>query len=224
MGNMSSTDKAMWKVAWLLSNTAGEIGKDECQAFKTLCFANGGMEPGSKEANEFLEEVVAEAENLRRLKIFYTSEELMRAFIVKVAPECEKLKSDPVVSRKAFAVWVGMCMADGEYTEMEKNLIRLVRQIFSPSFKLSAFMLPMLVMCPIITTTTLLLNRALKSQSDNIITDGFLEELEEDYRMLTDLKAQIDATGDEKQKNDLQRSCQYIEQSLNELIANGQNE
>ena len=42
--------------------------------------------------------------------------------------------------------------------------------------------------------------------------------------MLTDLKAQIDATGDEKQKNDLQRSCQYIEQSLNELIANGQNE
>ena len=178
MGNMSSTDKAMWKVAWLLSNTAGEIGKDECQAFKTLCFANGGMEPGSKEANEFLEEVVAEAENLRRLKIFYTSEELMRAFIVKVAPECEKLKSDPVVSRKAFAVWVGMCMADGEYTEMEKNLIRLVRQIFSPSFKLSAFMLPMLVMCPIITTTTLLLNRALKSQSDNIITDGFLEELE----------------------------------------------
>ena len=63
MGKMSSTDRAMLKVAYLLSSINGEIGKLECQAFKTLCFANNTMTPGSKEANSFLEEVVTESEN-----------------------------------------------------------------------------------------------------------------------------------------------------------------
>lgn len=234
MGNMSSTDRAMWKVAWLLSCTAGEIGKEECRAFKELCFASGGMEPGTPGANEFLEEVAADAENLRRLKIFYTPEEQIRAFIAKVAPECDKLKADPVVSRKAFAVWVGMCMVDREYTETEKKLIRILRGVFSPSFKLTTAQtaaqtvaqMATIMFCPTVAIAGVL-GKALKSkmsngQDGNVITDGFLEELEDDLRMLADLKSQIDSATDGKQKDDLQKSYSYIEQSLGELIANGQ--
>ena len=121
MGKMSSADRSMLKVAYLLSSINGEVGKLECEAFKTLCFSNKQMIPGSKEANSFLEEVVSEAENLKKLAKFYSKEEFLLAFATKVMPDCEKLKEDPIVSRKAFAVWIGLCMADGKYTEEEKT-------------------------------------------------------------------------------------------------------
>ena len=49
-------------------------------------------------------------------------------------PECEKLKADPIVSRKAFAVWIGLCMADGKYTEEEKVYIKILQQMFVKDF------------------------------------------------------------------------------------------
>ena len=131
---MSTTDRAMLKVAYLLSSINGEIGKLECEAFKTLCFANNTMTPGSKEANSFLEEVVTESENLKKLSKFYSKEEFILAFASKVMPECEKLKADPIVSRKAFAVWVGLCMADGKYSEEEKVYIKILQQMFVKDF------------------------------------------------------------------------------------------
>ena len=61
-------------------------------------------------------------------------EEFILAFASKVIPECEKLKADPCVSRKAFAVWIGLCMADGKYTEEEKAYIKILKQMFVKDF------------------------------------------------------------------------------------------
>ena len=240
MGKMSSTDRAMLKVAYLLSSINGEIGKLECEAFKTLCFANNTMTPGSKEANSFLEEVVTESENLKKLSKFYSKEEFILAFASKVMPECEKLKADPIVSRKAFAVWVGLCMADGKYTEEEKVYIKIVQQMFVKDFDLEYSMKSLLT-----PGTTLLgltspglmgiflggkvIQHTLQKQgnaeiiSEEIISDEFLKELEDNCQMLSNLKVQIDSTADIAQKASLQNSFNYIEDSLKELIKNGLN-
>ena len=60
-------------------------------------------------------------------------------------------------------------------------------------------------------------------ESEQVISDEFLAELEEDCKMLNDLKMQIDSTADAAQKVSLQNSFNYIENSLKELIKNGLN-
>ena len=59
--------------------------------------------------------------------------------------------------------------------------------------------------------------------SEEIISDNFLKELEENCQMLSNLKVQIDATADAAQKASLQNSFNYIENNLKELIQNGLN-
>ena len=63
----------------------------------------------------------------------------------------------------------------------------------------------------------------LEISSEEIISDEFLKELEDDCKMLNDLKMQIDLTADAAQKASLQNSFNYIEDSLKELIKNGLN-
>ena len=242
MGKMSTTDRAMLKVAYLLSSINGEIGKLECEAFKTLCFANNTMTPGSKEANSFLEEVVTESENLKKLSKFYSKEEFILAFASKVMPECEKLKADPIVSRKAFAVWVGLCMADGKYSEEEKVYIKILQQMFvkdfAPECSIESLLtpqsaLPGWIPGPIIGVFVggYAVNNIIKKKQytsddaapEEIISDEFLKELEDNCQMLSNLKVQIDSTADAAQKTSLQNSFNYIEDSLKELIKNGLN-
>ena len=234
MGKMSTTDRAMLKVAYLLSSINGEIGKLECEAFKTLCFANNTMTPGSKEANSFLEEVVTESENLKQLSKFYSKEE--------VIPECEKLKADPIVSRKAFAVWVGLCMADGKYTEDEKVYIKILQQMFvkdfAPECSIKSLLTPQAALLGLMApglmgvfvggkaVNNIMKNKPYTSDDavpEEIISDEFLKELEDNCQMLSNLKVQIDSTADAAQKASLQNSFNYIEDSLKELIKNGLN-
>ena len=59
--------------------------------------------------------------------------------------------------------------------------------------------------------------------SEEIISDEFLKELEDNCQMLSNLKVQIDSTADAAQKTSLQNSFNYIEDSLKELIKNGLN-
>lgn len=240
MGKMSTTNRAMLKVAYLLSSINGEIGKLECEAFKTLCFANNTMTPGSKEANSFLEEVVTESENLKKLSKFYSKEEFILAFASKVMPECEKLKADPIVSRKAFAVWVGLCMADGKYSEEEKVYIKILQQMFvkdfAPECSIKSLLTPQSALLgwtpgPIIGVFVGGVDYIMKKKQytsddaapEEIISDEFLKELEDNCQMLSNLKVQIDSTADAAQKTSLQNSFNYIEDSLKELIKNGLN-
>ncbi|MBQ9754330.1 MAG: hypothetical protein IJV93_06215 [Lentisphaeria bacterium] len=237
MGKMSTTDRAMLKVAYLLSSINGEIGKLECEAFKALCFNNASAIPGTAEVNAFLEEVVTEAEKFQKLKKFYNAEEQILAFISKVGADCEKLKADPVVSRKAFAVWIGLCMADGKYSEVERQLIKTLQQIFirkidfsnvSSELRIGALMGAFMPgVGSLITAGKIgkaIVSGEYKAQeSEQVISDEFLKQLEDDCKMLNDLKMQIDSTADAVQKASLQNSFNYIEDSLKELIKNGLN-
>ena len=236
MGKMSTTDRAMLKVAYLLSSINGEVGKLECDAFKTLCFNNASIIPGSAEANSFLEEIVTEAENMKKLAKFYSKEEFLLAFVTKVMPDCEKLKENPVVSRKAFAVWIGLCMADGKYTDEEKTYIKILQQMFVKDFDPEKLLNRSSVLLGLVSPAMMMtfiggkmISHALRKKdnheisSEEIISDEFLKELEDDCKMLNDLKMQIDSTADTAQKASLQNSFNYIEESLKELIKNGLN-
>ncbi len=238
MGKMSSTDRAMLKVAYLLSSINGEIGKLECEAFKTLSFANTGMSPGSKEANDFLIETVTEAEKLQKLKKFYSDKEFMGAFISVIEDECRILREDPIVARKSFAVWMGLCLADGKYSEAEQQLIKILQQIFVRKVDFSnmfwglppkpmtipGFFSPgMKDLFAAQIEKAIVAGRGKADDSEQVISDEFLKELEDDCKMLNDLKMQIDATTDAEQKASLQNSFNYIEDSLKELIQNGLN-
>ena len=157
-------------------------------------------------------------------------------------PECEKLKADPIVSRKAFAVWVGLCMADGKYSEEEKVYIKILQQMFvkdfAPECSIKSLLTPQSALLGLMAPGLMgvfvggkAVNNIMKKKqytSDDavpkeIISDEFLKELEDNCQMLSNLKVQIDSTADAAQKASLQNSFNYIEDSLKELIKNGLN-
>ena len=165
----------------------------------------------------------------------------MLAFASKVIPECEKIKEDPVASRKAFAVWIGLCMVDGQYTEDDKIYIKTLQQLFikrvdpenplpdllTPTTSLLGMVSPSL-MSLYIGGKVVLHNMQRQANSEpityeNVISDELLEEIIEDCRMLSDLKRQIDLTTDGDSKSSLQNSFTYIENNLKDLIKNGLN-
>ena len=224
MGKMSTTDRAMLKVAYLLSSITGEIGKAESEAFKTLCFSNNGMQPGVQDANDFLISVITESEKLQKLKKFYSEDEFICAFVASIEKECKILKADPVLARKSFAVWVGLCMADGKYTDLEKKIIKTLQNVFAPSFQFDLIS-PIYCLTPVWFVYNHFAGgyKTFVKKEEVNISDEFLAELEEDCKMLNDLKMQIDSTADAAQKASLQNSFNYIEDSLKELIKNGLN-
>ena len=224
MGHLSEQDRAMLKIAYLLSTMIGEVGNAEKDAFKALCFRHNGMQPGSREANDFLIDVISESEKMQNLKKFYSEDEFVCAFITSIEKECKILKTDSMTARKSFAVWIGLCMADGRYTDLEKKMIKALQNAFAPSFNF--FMTsPIYCLTPVWYVYKYFAGgyKTIEKKEDVEISDEFLKELEEDCTMLNNLKMQIDTTVDHKQKSSLQNSFNYIEDSLKELIKNGLN-
>ncbi len=227
MESMSDENRAILKVAYTLATLNGEISSAKLEAFKQVCFADKAFLPGTEEANSLLEEVVREAQNLQSLKNFYSKGEFELAFATKFFPICKELRQYPAISRYAFAVWMGLGMADGSLEDSDRKNIKALQKMFSNDFDLSKYFVNNQKWLENVPADNWLSNRligALKAKYENdVISDEFLAELEDDCNMLIDLKKSIDAANDEGQKKSLQASFDYIENNLKEMIKNGLN-
>lgn len=227
MEKVSTENRAVLKVAYTLATLNGEMSNAKLEAFKQICFADNAFLPGTEEANSLLEEVVREAQNLQSLKNFYSKGEFELAFATKFFPICKELRQYPAISRYAFAVWLGLSMADGKLEESDRQIIKTLQKMFSENFDLDKYSKPNNKWLDNVPAdnwlTTRLAVAFIRKYDNNIISDDFLNELEDNCKMLIDLKSTIDSTADAAQKASLQNSFNYIEYSLKELIQNGLN-
>ena len=227
MDTVSTEDRAVLKVAYTLATLNGEMSNAKLEAFKQICFADKNIRPGTEEANNLLLEIVSDSQKLQCLKKFYSPKEFYRALVMELFSACKMIRTSPALSRYAFAVWLGLGMADGKLEESDRQIIKTLQKMFSEDFDLDKYSKlnnKWLDDTPADNWFETRLAVALvKKYDNNIISDEFLSELEDNCKMLIDLKMQIDSTADSAQKASLQNSFNYIEDSLKELIQNGLN-
>ena len=124
MGTVSTENRAVLKVAYTLATLNGEMSNAKLEAFKQICFADKNILPGTEEANSLLAEIVSESQKLQCLKKFYSPKEFYRALVMELFPACKMIRTSPALSRYAFAVWLGLGMADGKLEESDRQIIK----------------------------------------------------------------------------------------------------
>ena len=227
MGTVSTENRAVLKVAYTLATLNGEMSNAKLEAFKQICFADKNILPGTEEANSLLAEIVSESQKLQCLKKFYSKKEFDFALVTELFSACKAIRKNCTLSRYAFAVWLGLSMADGKLEESDRQIIKTLQKMFSENFDLDKYSKPNNKWLDNVPAdnwlTTRLAVALIRKYDNNIISDDFLNELEDNCKMLIDLKSTIDSTTDAAQKASLQNSFNYIEDSLKELIKNGLN-
>lgn len=227
MEKVSTENRAILKIAYTLATLNGEISNNKLEAFKQICFADKNILPGTEEANSLLAEIVSESQKLQCLKKFYSKKEFDFALVTELFSACKAIRKSCTLSRYAFAVWLGLSMADGKLEESDRQIIKTLQKMFSEDFDLDKYSKPNNKWLDNVPAdnwlTTRLAVTLIRKYDNNIISDEFLNELEDNCKMLIDLKESIDAANDEGQKKSLQSSFDYIQTSLKEMIQNGLN-
>ena len=117
--------KSILRVAYLLTAVDGQIAESEQKLFRKIAQELFGEKFVSPEAMGFFVECDESARKLMTLRSFYTEDrEIITAFLEEARSSVSKLSSDNRVLRHAFAIWIGICCADRDYSDVERLAIQ----------------------------------------------------------------------------------------------------
>lgn len=126
--------KAILNVAYLLAAMDGVICEQEQSQFRALMKQLFGDRYADAEVMTYLEGVSEEARKLISLRAFYADdEELVKAFLAKASPSVAVAAKDSYVLRCAFAIWIGICCSDNDYSKIERLAVKGVQKLVNPS-------------------------------------------------------------------------------------------
>ena len=235
MKTTQEQDQAILRVSYLLASLDGNVSDDEKRLFRKIGGAYSWFTPGNQKTNALIDDLVSSSEKLLHLKKFYNEQEFLAAFLTEVEPDCKIIKPSKVISRKAFAIWIAMCLADKNFSAIERCAIGLLQQSFNSN---QAFDVLMMV-GTVISTTSLFTGgilggvtghftekaidniRGVTSELMNagaIISDDFLKETEDDCVTLGNLLEQIELAKTPTEKAKLENAYKTIESDLHTRI------
>ena len=236
MKTTQEQDQAILRVSYLLASLDGNVSDDEKRLFRKIGGAYSWFTPGNQKTNALIDDLVSSSEKLLHLKKFYNEQEFLAAFLTEVEPDCKIIKPSKVISRKAFAIWIAMCLADKNFSAIERCAIGLLQRSFNSN---QAFDVLMRVGTAISTTTGLVTGGILggvtgyfagtaidkirggKSEimsAGAIISDDFLKETEDDCVTLGNLLEQIELAKTPTEKAKLENAYKTIESDLHTRI------
>ena len=126
--------KAILKVAYLLASVDGVICEEEQKRFIELMKMLFGKRYADVEVMDYLEGVAEDARKLIGLRAFYKSDdEIVRAFCSKAAESVSAIAPDANVLRQAFAIWISICLADNDYSAIEKKAVKGIQSMVNPN-------------------------------------------------------------------------------------------
>ena len=235
MKTTQEQDQAILRVSYLLASLDGNVSDDEKRLFRKIGGAYSWFTPGNQKTNALIDDLVSSSEKLLHLKKFYNEQEFLAAFLTEVEPDCKIIKPSKVISRKAFAIWIAMCLADKNFSAIERCAIGLLQRSFNSN---QAFDVLMMV-GTVISTTSLFTGGILggvtgyfaekaidkirggKSEimsAGAIISDDFLKETEDDCVTLGNLLEQIELAKTPTEKAKLENAYKTIESDLHTRI------
>ena len=217
-------DKAILKVAYILSSISGVEKAENKKVFREITKGFSWFSPGDPDTDKFVLGIIETTKELATLRQLYDENDYYAAFLSKLKKECETIKNDSkATARKAFVIWIAMCLADHDLSEMEQKSLVALQRYLNSNFKIVEVDSPI----PIITSIRPMpwpLGKSSRTRSvkvpDEYVTDAFMKEALETITLLGELKAQIDATSDAEQKQSLQESFDIMQNQLKSKILN----
>ena len=114
-------------VAYLLANINGWFTEKQEACFEKIA-ASLGKKPSDVSAN-----AVGLNAKLAHIRKRVTEDELLGAFITECRPYCESFDGMLIPSRRAFALWIALGLADGEMSATYRKALELLRKEFKHS-------------------------------------------------------------------------------------------
>ena len=209
-------------VAYLLANINGWFTEKQEACFEKIA-AQLGKRPSDVSVN-----AVGLNAKLAHLRNNFSEEDVLKTFITECQPYCEAFGGMLAPSRRAFALWITLGLADGEMTPMYRNALELLRK----EFKHSSLLFGAMGALPVYGTATVvggvglgliaaiaggvkcLKHKQVVDKYAPLISKEFMEQAEEIISKAMSLEQQLAETPDAE----TQRKYDFLLQQLEELI------
>ena len=246
-----AVDQAILKTTYLLSSLSGVEKEDNKKVFRKIASSFSWFTPGDSETDQFVMEIVNTVKELTTLRELYDEKDYYSAFMAKLKPLCDTIKADSNATvRKAFVVWIVICLADKELSDDElKTLYALQNYLNGGDFNAAiasvvtvgtGALLTSLISPPMglflassAAAIPYLLMRKKRKPSettevvarppagkDAIISDSFIKEVIENLKMQDEIVTQLENSTDATQQHSLKKSLEILQNELNSLISN----
>ncbi len=227
--NPERTEKriqATLDIAYLLGNLGGWYSKKQEKRFEEIA-ANLGRKP-----SDVSPDAVGLNAKLAHLRSRVSEDDLLAEFINGVRSDCESFGGLLVPSRRAFALWIALGLADGEMPSLYRKAVMLLRG----EFKHSALLYGALGGLPVyaaasavgglgmgIVTSIMGGLQGLKHKQTldrycPLVSNEFLSQAETLIRKMGELEDQLARTDDSAEKERIQQEYAAVSQQLQELI------
>ena len=232
----AKANTAILRIAYLIAASDKDVTKEEREVFKKTLCALQGLKMGDDETTELIESVVEDARKFAILRAFYSERELVKAFLSKVSKDVVAIQCSKIDCRKAFAVWTSICMADGEYSDFERTLVKGLQTAINgvSAFEVSAAasLVGNIVAAPalfILGAATKMANMVSKDEArdkpkgfgaDTQVPDAFLIEVEERCAEIDDAQAQLANSTSAEERRAIEDSIKCLVDSFKEFIVN----
>ena len=218
--------QATLDIAYLLGNLAGEHSEKQKKRFEEIA-ANLGRKPDDISAD-----AVGLNAKLAHLRSRVSEEELLAEFVRCVRSNCESFGGLLVPSRRAFALWIALGLADGGMPELYRKALMLLRGEFKHSALLFGAIggLPIYPAAAVAGGAGVGLIAAIiggmkglkqKQTFDKycpLIRDDFLSQAEDLIRRMGQQEKQLAACENLTEKERIQQEYAALSQQLQELI------
>lgn len=243
---MTETEKtkyqAILRIAYLLAAADGEVRPDEREAFKRTLHVIEGFEFGDPSTTAFIESVVEDGKKLAMLRDFYNDDEMIRAFMEKVAKDVIAIKDDTLFLRRGFACWISISLADKDFSQFEEKIINglqctcngLQEELIKPIAAVPGIAGALaglvggvaavggIALATPVAVAYILGKMALSDKKafgpEARISDEYLAEVRSRCVAIDDLNSQIESCKSEDAKKSLEGSLGYLVESLKDYI------
>ena len=218
--------QATLDIAYLLGNLGGWYSEKQEKRFEEIA-ANLGRKP-----SDVSPDAVGLNAKLAHLRSRVSEDELLAEFINGVRSGCESFGGLLVPSRRAFALWIALGLADGEMPALYRKALMLLRG----EFKHSALLYGALGGLPVyaaasavgglgfgIVTSIMGGLQGLKHKQTldrycPLISDDYLAQAETLIGKMGELEKQLTGMDDPAEKERIQQEYAAVSQQLQELI------
>lgn len=218
--------QATLDIAYLLSNLGGWFSEKQENSFEKIAACLG------RKPSDVSPDAVGLNAKLAHLRSRISEDELLAEFISGVRSDCESFGGMLVPSRRAFALWIALGLADGEMPVLYRKALMLLRGEFKHSALLYGALggLPvyplaagiggggMGLFCAIMGGLQGLKHKQKMDHYCPLISDEFLKDAEELIRKINRLENKLDKTEDSAEKKRIQQEYAEVSQQLQELI------
>ena len=218
--------QATLDIAYLLGNLGGWYSEKQEKRFEEIA-ANLGRKP-----SDVSPDAVGLNAKLAHLRNRVSEDELLAEFINGVRSGCESFGGLLVPSRRAFALWIALGLADGEMPALYRKALMLLRGEFKHSALLYGALggLPVFPAAKVagglgmgIVTSIMGGLQGLKHKQTldrycPLVSDEFLSQAETLIRKMGELENQLGVTEDTAKMEHIRQEYAEISQQLQELI------